>query len=459
MKKENNLTRRSFLKTSAVAGAAGVIAAGSAALLSSCNDKNDNKTRAGAPLKAAGTYYIPELPDLASDGKEIRAGVVGCGGRGAGAAINFLNSANGVTIVAIGDVLQDKVDSLADKLKTERDIEIPGNMRFVGLDAYKKVIDSDIDVLIDTTPPFCRPEHFKYAVEKNKHCFLEKPICVDAAGYRTIIAASKQAQAKNLTVITGTQRHHQRSYVESYKQIMNGAIGEIIGGTVYWNQSMLWYRERQPQWNDFEYMIRDWVNWKWLSGDHIVEQHVHNIDVFTWFSGLRPVSAVGFGSRQRRVTGDQFDNFSIDFTMENGVHLHSMCRQIDGCSNNVSEFIQGTRGSWTSNGGHVIKDLSGNVVWEYDHDLEKTNFKQIDPYTLEHVNMVNCIRSNSPIEQASETAVSNLAAIMGRESAYTGQEYTWDAMTSSQLDYTPSDINIGKMDMSVFTVPVPGTSK
>ena len=455
--KKNNLTRRSFLKTSAVAGAVGVIGTGSAGLLSSCSGAD--KKNATSALREPGSYYAPDLPDLAADGKELRAGVVGCGGRGSGAAINFLNSANGVTIVALGDVFQDRVDSLADKLKNEKNIDIPESMRFVGLDAYKQVIDSGIDVLIDATPPLFRPEHFKYAVDKNVHCFLEKPICVDPVGYRTIVAAAKQAQAKNLTVITGTQRHHQRSYIESYKQIMNGAIGEITGGVVYWNQSMLWYRERQSQWNDFEFMVREWVNWKWLSGDHIVEQHVHNIDVFTWFSGLRPVSAVGFGSRQRRVTGDQYDNFSIDFTMENGVHLHSMCRQIDGCTNNVSEFIQGTRGSWSSNGGHVIKDLAGNVVWEFDHEAEKNSFKQTDPYTLELVNLIDCVRSNKPIEQASETAVSNLAAIMGRESAYTGQETTWDSMTASNLSYTPADLNIGKMDMSGFNTPIPGTAQ
>lgn len=458
MKKENNVTRRSFLKTSAVAGAVGVIGTGSAGLLTSCSGSEKGKG-ANVPLKEAGSYYIPELSDLAADGKEIKAGVVGCGGRGSGAAMNFLNAANGVTIVALGDVFQDRVDGLAGKLKSGKNIDIPADKRFVGLDAYKQVIDSGIDVLIDATPPFFRPEHFKYAVEKNTHCFLEKPICVDAAGYRTIVAAAKQAQAKNLSVVTGTQRHHQRSYVESFKQIMNGAIGEITGGVVYWNQSMLWYRDRQPQWNDFEYMVRDWVNWKWLSGDHIVEQHVHNIDVFTWFTGLRPVSAVGFGSRQRRVTGDQYDNFSIDFTMENGIHLHSMCRQIDGCSNNVSEFIQGTKGSWSSNGGHVIKDLAGNVIWQYDGEAEKASYQQTDPYTLEHVNLINCIRSNKPIEQASETAVSNLAAIMGRESAYTGQQTTWDAITASPLDYTPVDLNVGKMDMSGFTVPVPGSAK
>jgi predicted dehydrogenase len=206
-------------------------------------------------------------------------------------------------------------------------------------------------------------------------------------------------------------------------------------------------------------MIKDWVNWTWLSGDHIVEQHVHNLDVFTWFSGLKPVKAVGFGSRQRRVTGDQFDNFSVDFTMENGIHLHSMCRQIDGCANNVSEFIQGTKGSLYTNAGNtaIIKDLAGNEVWSYDGEAEKANFKQTDPYTLEHVNWINLIRAGKSIDQSSETAVANMAAIMGRESAYTGSETTWEAMTAAPLDLTPKDVSLkDKMDMSGFVVPVSG---
>lgn len=437
-----------------MAGALGAIGTGSAAsVLTSCD--GGSKANALKPLKEPGTYYVPELPDLATDGQELKAGVIGCGGRGSGAAFNFLNAANGVTIVALGDTFQERVDELAGKLKRDKNIDIPADKRFVGLDAYKQVIDSGVDVVIIATPPVFRPVHFQYATEKGKHSFLEKPICVDPVGYRTIMATAKQAEAKNLRVITGTQRHHQRSYVESYKKIMEGLIGEITGGTVYWNQNMLWFRERQKDWNDCEYMIKDWVNWKWLSGDHIVEQHVHNIDVFTWFSGLKPVKAVGFGSRHRRITGDQYDNFSIDFTMENGIHMHSMCRQIDGCVNNVSEFIQGTKGSWNSS-TMEIKDLAGNVIWKYDYEAEKANFKQTDPYTLEHVNWINSIRGNKPLQQASETAVSNMAAIMGRESAYTGAETTWDAMTASPLDYTPKDLNLGKMDMSSFTVPVPG---
>jgi predicted dehydrogenase len=440
MKKENGLSRRSFLKTSAAAGAFGMIGTGGAAgLFTSCSDKNKL-----IPLKEPGTYYIPELPDKAAEGKEIKAAVIGCGGRGSGAAEDFLAAADGVTIVALADVFADRLEGLAGKLKG-KGIEIADDHKFVGLDAYKKAIDlADVDVIITATPPAFRPQIFAYAVEKGKHAFLEKPICVDAAGYRTIVAAAKQAQAKGLAVVTGTQRHHNRDYNASYQQIMSGLIGEITGGIVWWNGGELWSRFREKSWDDLQWMIRDWVNWTWLSGDHIVEQHVHNIDVFTWFSGLKPVSAYGFGSRQRRQTGNQYDNFSIDFVMENGIHLHSMCRQISGCSDNVSEFVQGAKGSWESAGGHKIKDLQGNVIWQYDYEAEKTEHQQNNPYTLEHVAWINHIRAGKAIDQASETAVSNMAAIMGRESAYTGQLVTWDQMTAAEQNLIPADLDFGK---------------
>ncbi|MCL1933218.1 MAG: Gfo/Idh/MocA family oxidoreductase [Candidatus Azobacteroides sp.] len=453
---ENKMNRRTFLKNSALAGGAlSTVGVGGNALLSSCSSETKPKI---VPLKAPGTYYIPELPDMAKDGKALKAGLIGCGGRGKGAVYNFLDAANGLTVTAIGDTFKDKVDDVAASLAKDKNIVIPEDKRFIGLDAYQKVIDSDVDVVIIATPPYFRPTHFKYATDKGKHAFLEKPLCVDAVGYRSIAATAKQAAAKNLAVVTGNQRHHQRSYVESYKKIMEGLIGEITGGVVYWNQNQLWFRTREKEWSDCEWMIRDWVNWKWLSGDHIVEQHVHNIDVFTWFSGLKPASAVGFGSRERRVTGDQFDFFSVDFTMENGIHLHSMCRQIDGCDNNVSEFIQGTKGSWSSV-DFTIKDLAGNVIWKYDFEAEK-QYKQLDPYTLEHVNWINLIRSNQPIDMASQLAVSNMAAIMGRESAYTGNKFEWDSMIAATQDFTPADLNLtGKMDMSGFVVPVPGKGK
>ena len=462
MKKENNVSRRTFLKSSAFAGTIGVIGGGGASgFLSSCSSNNDKK--GNTPLKEPGTYYMPELPDMAADGKELRAGVIGCGGRGSGAAFDFLNSAKGVTIVALGDAFEERVNTLADKLKLDKGIDIAADKRFVGLDSYKQVIDSDVDVVIDCSPPFFRPSHFEYMVQQNKHCFLEKPLFVDAVGYRKVIATAKQAKAKNLSVVTGTIRHHQRSYVASLEQIMNGAIGEITGGAVYYNVGAQWSKERQPGWNDLEFMLKDWFSWRWLSGDMILEQHIHSIDAFTWLTGLKPVSALSFGSRQRKLTGDRYDNFSTDFTMENGAHMHSMCRQIDGCANDVSNHIQGTKGSWSGTGAVagevVIKDLTGKVIWQYDEEKEKAEHKQTNPFVLEHVNLVNCIRKNTPIELASEMTISNMAAMMGRESAYTGELITWENMTASSLDYTPADLNMGKMDMSSYVTPIPGTAK
>ena len=456
--KENKVSRRTFLKTSAVAaGAVGAIGT-TGGLLTSCTGGGRGGQDVIRPLREPGTYYIPKLQDLAPDGRELRAGVIGCGGRGRGATNNFLDAANNVTITALGDPNQANLDRLAGILE-ERGIIIPPERRFTGLDAYRQVIDSGVDVIIDCVPPAFRPEHFRYAVENNVHCFLEKPLCVDAVGYRTVMAAARQAQARRLTVITGTQRHHQRSYVAAFQQIMNGVIGEITGGVVYWNQGQLWSRTRQPGWSDLEAMIRDWVNWRWLSGDHIVEQHHHNIDVFTWFSGLRPVSAVGNGSRHRRPTGDQYDNFSIDFTMENGIHLHSMSRQINGTAGHIAEFIQGTRGSWSS--GHqgrdqVIRDLEGNEIWRWDDAAARETYTQHNPYVLEHVDLIDSIRTNRGVEQATETALSNMAGIMGREAAYTGQVVGWDEMTASPQNLMPADLCLtGRMDMSIV-IPVPG---
>ena len=358
----------------------------------------------------------------------------------------------------MGDVFADRLTGLRENLKTKWNQEVPEDHCFTGFDAYKQVIDSGVDMVIVATPPVFRPAHFQYATEKGVHSFLEKPIAVDAKGYRLIMATAKQAEAKGLSVVTGTQRHHQRPYVESFKKIQEGMIGEITGGNVYWNQGMLWYKERQQGWSDMEWMIRDWVNWKWLSGDHIVEQHVHNIDVFNWMIGKHPIKATGFGSRQRRVTGDQYDNFSIDFEYENGVHLHSMSRQIDGCSTNIGECVHGTKGYWSS-ADFAIRDLQGNVLWQFDFEAEKAQYKQTNPYVLEHVDWVNHIRKGEAHVEAGECGVSSLCGVMGRESAYTGNTITWDEISAAALDYLPEKLELGKMDMSKYTVPVPGTGK
>ncbi len=444
------MNRRDFLQRSTILGVGGIV--GVSALASAC------KGPKYVPLRKPEEYYIPELPDKAAPGREIKVGVIGCGGRGSGAIQNLFDAADGIKLTALGDVFPDRLEGLRKMASEKLGQEVPDENCFIGFDAYQKVIDSGVDMIIDTTPPVFRPDHFKYAVQKGVHSFLEKPVAVDAKGYRTVMAAAKQAQAKGLCVVCGTQRHHQRPYVEAFRKIQEGYIGEITGGNVYWNQGMLWYRNREKGWSDMEWMIRDWVNWKWLSGDHIVEQHVHNIDVFLWMSGYKVAKATGFGARHRRITGDQYDQFSIDFEMENGVHLHSMCRQIDGCSNAVGEIIYGTKGSWNSF-DHEIKDLDGNVVWKFDNEKAETEFRQHNPYVLEHVDLVNHIRKGEPIDEATACAMSTLAGVMGRTAAYTGDTVTWDAMSQSELDYLPEKLELGPMDMSDYTVQVPGKAK
>lgn len=447
---KNKMNRRDFLQRSTILGVGSIV--GVSALASAC------KGPKYVPLRKPEEYYIPELPDKAIAGKEIKVGVIGCGGRGSGAIQNLFDAADGIKLTALGDVFPDRLEGLRKMAAEKLGQEVPDENCFIGFDAYQKVIDSGVDMIIDTTPPVFRPDHFKYAVQKGVHSFLEKPVAVDAKGYRTVMAAAKQAQAKGLCVVCGTQRHHQRPYVEAFRKIQEGYIGEITGGNVYWNQGMLWYRNREKGWSDMEWMIRDWVNWKWLSGDHIVEQHVHNIDVFLWMSGYKVAKATGFGARHRRITGDQYDQFSIDFEMENGVHLHSMCRQIDGCSNAVGEIIYGTKGSWNSF-DHEIKDLDGNVVWKFDNEKAETEFRQHNPYVLEHVDLVNHIRKGEPIDEATACAMSTLAGVMGRTAAYTGDTVTWDAMSQSELDYLPEKLELGPMDMSDYTVQVPGKAK
>ena len=444
------MNRRDFLQRSTILGVGGIV--GVSALASAC------KGPKYVPLRKPEEYYIPELPDKAAPGREIKVGVIGCGGRGSGAIQNLFDAADGIRLTALGDVFPDRLEGLRKMAAEKLGQEVPDENCFIGFDAYQKVIDSGVDMIIDTTPPVFRPDHFKYAVQKGVHSFLEKPVAVDAKGYRTVMAAAKQAQAKGLCVVCGTQRHHQRPYVEAFRKIQEGYIGEITGGNVYWNQGMLWYRNREKGWSDMEWMIRDWVNWKWLSGDHIVEQHVHNIDVFLWMSGYKVAKATGFGARHRRITGDQYDQFSIDFEMENGVHLHSMCRQIDGCSNAVGEIIYGTKGSWNSF-DHEIKDLDGNVVWKFDNEKAETEFRQHNPYVLEHVDLVNHIRKGEPIDEATACAMSTLAGVMGRTAAYTGDTVTWDAMSQSELDYLPEKLELGPMDMSDYTVQVPGKAE
>jgi len=440
--KDSGISRRNFLSAAATVGMAGVIVP---TILTSCSGKKKSKVE------------VPVMPDRAPDGPVLKAGLIGCGGRGTGAALDFLNAGPNLQIVALGDTFQDKLDSCREKILVQGKQEVPVENCFVGFDAYQKVIDAGVDIVILATPPFFRPEHMSAAVQAGKHIFAEKPLCVDPAGARSIMATAEKAKGMELSIVTGTQRRHQRDYVSTWQKIAEGEIGDIMGANCYWNQAKLWHRDPNPAWSEMEYMIRDWVNWTWLSGDHIVEQHVHNIDVIQWFVGAHPVKALGFGSRLRRVTGDAYDNFSVDYEFANGMHLHSMCRQINGCENNVSERIQGTSGS--TNCQNSILDLAGNEIWRYvypdDTDEKKTNKAVNASRVQEHVDLVTAIRTGKPFNEAENTANATLTAIMGRISAYTGKLVTWDEMMNSDLKLGPKVFEMGKVDI-VKEVPIPG---
>jgi myo-inositol 2-dehydrogenase / D-chiro-inositol 1-dehydrogenase len=436
-------SRRHFMKDAASVAALGALGAG--VLLKSCSSDRSTKVNE------------PQFLDQSPDGRILKAGVIGCGGRGTGAAINFLDAGPNLQITALADVFQDRLDRSRNQLRERKNVEVADEQCFVGFDAYQKLLETDVDLVLVATPPFFRPMHFDAAVRARKHVFLEKPVAVDPVGARAIMASARMADTAGLKVGAGTQRRHQRDYVTAYEHIKSGAIGDIVAANCYWNQSQLWSVAPQAGWTQMEMMLRDWVNWEWLSGDHIVEQHVHNIDVINWFTGLHPVKAVGFGARHRRPTGDQYDFFNVDFVYDNGMHLHSMCRQISGCTNNVSEWIVGTKGR--SNCANMIEDLDGNKIWEYNYPLNEEG--QPSPRAMkpameqEIIDLVAAIRNNTPFNKAEDCAISTLTAIMGRISAYTGKEVTWEEMINSNLRLGPSELAFGPVDIDI-TIPTPG---
>jgi myo-inositol 2-dehydrogenase/D-chiro-inositol 1-dehydrogenase len=440
--KKSSISRRNFLGTAATVGVAGVVVP---TIITSCTSEKKK------------VVAIPDFLDQAPDGPVLKAGVIGCGGRGTGAAVNFLNAGPNLQIVALGDTFQDRIDNCRERILKEKNQEVPLENCFVGFDAYQKVIDSGVDIIILATPPFFRPEHLAAAVQANKHIFAEKPVAVDPVGARSVIATAKKAEGLGLNIATGTQRRHQRDYVANWQQVQQGLIGDLTGGNVWWNGGKLWHRDNDPSWSEMEWMIRDWVNWCWLSGDHIVEQHVHNLDVANWFFGQHPVKAVGMGSRLRRVTGDQYDNFSIDYSFENGMHIHSMCRQINGCANNVSERLQGSKGSTDCRG--TILDLTGAEIWKYEYPLDEdgkpTNRVSVDPYVQEHIDLITAIRTGKVFNELENTAISTMIGIMGRISAYTGKETTYEEMMNSDLKLGPEVFAFGPVDIPK-EVPIAG---
>jgi len=420
-------TRRDFLKTAAVT-------AGALALSSN--------------VHAAGSDII-------------KVGVIGCGGRGSGATDNVLNSAKGVSIVAIGDVFQDRMEGLRNHLlnssaKNEKikglgnTVDLPQERCFVGLDAYEKVINAPgVNYIILATPPGFRPIHIQAAVAAGKNIFTEKPVAVDGPGIRKVMQAYEDAQKKGLYIVAGTQRRHQTGYLETIKQLHGGAIGDIVGGRCHWNQGNIWFRSRKQGMTDLEYQLHNWYHFLWLCGDHIVEQHVHNVDVINWVLKGHPVKVIGMGGRIRpcqdpNIDGNIYNFFSTDLEYPGGVHILSTARQINGCENSVSEAVVGTKGSCQVNAYRI----NGNVV---------AGGRGTDPYVQEHTDLIESIRSSKPINELKTVAESTLTTIMSRMSAYTGKAITWDMALNSKEDTMPAKLE-WNMKLEATKVPVPGTT-
>jgi myo-inositol 2-dehydrogenase/D-chiro-inositol 1-dehydrogenase len=414
------------------------------------------KTTAVAAGAAVATQL--SLPAVHAAGNDvIKVGVIGCGSRGSGAAEDVLRSAKGVTIHALGDVFQFQADGARNRLNNlaKRDeiknlgnsVDVEGRC-FSGLDAYKQVLDSGANYIILATSPGFRPIHLQAAVAAGKNIFTEKPVGVDGPGIRKVLAAYEEAKTKGLHIAAGTQRRHQLPYIETIQRIHDGAIGDLVGGQFYWNQGILWARDpKQGMTSDVAKQIWNWYNYTWLCGDHIVEQHIHNLDVMNWALGTHPESAVGMGYRTRTDPryGHIYDFFAIDYKFPKGVHTLSMCRQISNCANEVGEHLVGTKGmchvnAYTINGKRVAPRGGNN------------------PYVQEHTDLIESIRSGKPLNELKQVAESTLTAIMGRMSAYTGKEVSWNQALESKEDTMPQNLTLD-MSLPVTPVAIPGTKQ
>jgi myo-inositol 2-dehydrogenase/D-chiro-inositol 1-dehydrogenase len=381
----------------------------------------------------------------------IKVGVIGAGGRGSGACGNHMNAAKlanvNSQIVAVGEMSAEAAKNAKTKYK------IPDNKTFLGFNAYKELLATDVDLVILATPPGFRPFHFEAAIAAGKHVFMEKPVATDPVNLRKVFAAADQADEKKLCVITGTQRRHQTPYVESIKRLHDGAIGDILHMSVFWNGSGIWWKPRLPNETEMEYQVRNWYHHIWLCGDQIVEQHIHNLDVANWVMNDHPAMVYGSGGRQvRKEPGEIWDHFVTDITYANGGHVLSMCRHWPQSDDSVSEMAVGSKGVWGSD---------GNTAWIVPTGGEKQIFPraQVDPYVQEHVDLLNMIKTGGHVNEAKRVAESTLTAIMSRMSCYTGRRVSWDfARNKSQLDIFPKELGPDVAPPPLL-IPEPGKTK
>lgn len=391
----------------------------------------------------------------------IRVGLVGCGGRGSGAANNAMNTKSGnVELVALGDVFQNRLDQTLKGCSREHEgkVIVPKDQQFVGFDAFKGVLASDIDMVILATPPGFRPLHFEAAVNAGKNVFMEKPVAVDAPGVRRVLRAGKLAEQKGLAVAVGLQRRHERAYRETIGELQNGIIGDLIHTRVYWNGGGVWTRPREAGETELQYQMKNWYYFNWLCGDHIVEQHIHNLDVANWLMEDYPDTAQGMGGREVRVgkdTGQIFDHHGVEFTYANGHRLLSHCRHQKECWNSVSEHTHGAKGYANISGGQIF-DNNGNEIFKSDGSR--------GGHQQEHHDLFADLRNGVIPNEAEYGAKSTMTAIFGRLATYSGKEISWDDAINSKISLCNVDALTGMNDEAPvgpdangdYPCPVPG---
>lgn len=400
------------------------------------------------------------------ENKTLKLALVGCGGRGSGAANQALQADDNVELIAMADAFEDRLTSslnnLSEKYEGTGKIKVKEKHRFVGFDAYKKAIDL-ADVVILATPPGFRPQHFAYAVENNKHVFMEKPLATDVPGIRKVLEMAEVAKSKKLNVVVGLQRHYQENYLQTLDLLKNDSIGKIVSGQVYWNSAGVWVKPRKPEYTEMEYQMRNWYYFNWLCGDHILEQHIHNIDVANWFIGEYPVSAQGMGGRLVRTGkeyGEIFDHHFVEFTYPSGAVVASQCRHQPNTMYRVGEAFQGTKGTVVTNDAGTAKifDIDGKEL----HSI--SNSEGHNPYQEEHNRLFASIRNNEVINNGEYGAKSTMTAILGRMATYSGKVVTWEEAMKSELSLVPEefswDMNPPVMpnEDGTYPIPIPGKS-
>jgi len=415
---------------------------------------------------AAGAYAIggPAVRAYAKGSDTIKVGLIGCGGRGTGAAVQALRADGGTMLTAMGDLFPDRMasslkgmtEAMADQAAQK--IQVPDEHKFVGFDSYQKVIDSGVDVVILTGYPNSRPEHLKAAVAAGKHVFCEKPVAVDAPGIRSVLESAREAKAKNLGLQVGFCWRYNDGMRGAFEKVHSGAIGDIVSVHTTYHTGTLGRRPRKPEWSDLEFQMRNWWHFTWISGDHIVEQAIHSIDRMAWTLGdLLPLRVTCLGGRAARSGpehGNVFDHFAAVYEYEGGRRAFHTCRQIDGCPSDNADYIYGTTGQAVVEGWkptYSMRDLKGNETWKYSGRTDR------DMYQNEHDELFASIRAGKPINDCERGANTTLMAIMARMAAYTGKTVTWQEAMESQEILQPAPLVFGPFPTP--EVAIPGKTK